>query len=171
MMATLFVGFARLARLFIAPILNAFVMFRSGTKNMVGDVFSSFGVLYGTLLGLTAVAADQNWFAARMMVAQEGGGLQSLHAGVSSFPEPRRTAMKEEWALLRQVQLFIGSGEVIERNIFRVYSVTKAIPAECWYVVVIGAVFNVILIWVLDMKMMTQFFWPDVFHSFMVKKI
>ncbi|MEE4189048.1 MAG: hypothetical protein V2I76_11455 [Roseobacter sp.] len=201
-MAVLFVGFTWLGSIFVAPVLRVFVRSRSGTNDIVGNILSSFGVLYGILLGLTAVAAYQNWSDVQTRITQEAGALLSLHADVSSFPDPARNALneaminvlrvtiEEEWEQLREGQVFTGTGEVVgqlradlvafsaqgptqailheqaimhlneyvEHRRLRAYSVTQGIPAVFWYVVIIGAVFNIVLIWLLDMKLVTQFF-------------
>lgn len=203
-MAFLFVGFTWLGSIFVAPILRIFVRSRSGTNEIVGNILSSFGVFYGILLGLTAVAAYQNWSDIDARVTQEAGALLSLHYDVSSFAEPAQAeinekiigvvqlTMGEEWERLRLGEIF-GAGsntgamdalreavvsyqaqgktqeilheqaiehlnEFVDQRRQRIYSVTDEIPAVFWYVVIMGAVFNIVLIWLLDMKIVTQFF-------------
>lgn len=200
--AVLFVGFTWLGSIFVAPILRIFVRSRTNKNEVVGSILSSFGVFYGILLGLTAVAAYQNWSDINAGVTEEAGALLSLHHDVSSFPEPSRSeinaairdvveiSMGEEWDLLREGRVFTGTSDVfdtlrervvtfdaktrtqqvlheqaighlndyVEKRRFRIYSVTEEIPAVFWYVVIIGAVFNIILVWLLDMKIVTQFF-------------
>lgn len=201
-MAILFVGFTWLGSIFIAPILRIFVRSRTNTNDIVGNILSSFGVFYGILLGLTAVAAYQNWSDIDARVTEEAGALLSLHSDVSSFPEPARTEINaaildvvqttkgEEWELLRAGEIFTGTSagvdslraklvafepdgktqevlheqailhlnDFVEKRRFRIYSVTEEIPAVFWYVVIMGAVFNIVIVWLLDMKMITQFF-------------
>jgi hypothetical protein len=202
LMAVFFVGFTWLGSIFIAPFLRLFVRSRNGTNDIVGSILSSFGVFYGILLGLTAVAAYQNWSDIDARVTEEAGVLLSLHSDVTSFPEPIRgelhsaivvvvdMTINEEWENLREGRLFTGTGEVVddlrsllvsfeaethterilheqaimhfndfvEQRRLRIYSVTEAIPAVFWYVVIIGAIFNIVLVWLLDMKIVTQFF-------------
>ena len=201
-MAALFVGFTWLGSIFVAPILRVFVRSRTNKNEVVGSILSSFGVFYGILLGLTAVAAYQNWSDVNARVTEEAGALLSLHYDVASFDEPARgeinaaiidvveSTMGEEWELLRQGKLFTGTAEIYEalrkkvvayqaqgqtqvilheqaighlnefadkrRN--RIYSVTEEIPPVFWYVVLLGAVINIVLVWLLDMKIVTQFF-------------
>ena len=50
----------------------------------MGNVLSSFGVLYGILLGLTAVAAYQNWSQMDTNVTKEASTLISLFQSVST---------------------------------------------------------------------------------------
>ena len=102
-MAVLFVGFTWLGSIFLAPILRVFVRSRSGTNDIVGNILSSFGVLYGILLGLTAVAAYQNWTDVQARITHEAGALLSLHADISSFPDPARSALNEAMVMVLQV--------------------------------------------------------------------
>ena len=201
-MAALFVGFTWLGSIFLAPIFRLFVRSRTGTNDIVGNILSSFGVLYGILLGLTAVAAYQNWSDVDAKITEEAGAILSLHSDISTYPEPYRTDMRdllrdvveatitEEWDKLRDEQITVGTGETvshlrsrlvsfepqtkaqeyvhqeaiahlndfIEKRRFRIYSVTAGIPAVLWYVVIIGAIFNIVLIWLLDMKFVSQLF-------------
>jgi hypothetical protein len=85
-MAVIFVGFTWVGSIFVAPILRVFVRSRAGTNGIVGNILSSFGVLYGILLGLTAVAAYQNWSGVQSIVVDEAGALLAVHTDeVSSF--------------------------------------------------------------------------------------
>lgn len=200
--AILFVGFTWLGSIFVAPILRIFVRSRTNTNEVVGYILSSFGVFYGILLGLTAVAAYQNWSEVDALVTEEAGLLLSLHVEANSFSEPARTQVKEavvdvvettkgaEWDLLKQGEIFVGGinsletlrtalvsfeadgntqeivheqaieryNELAEKRRLRIYSVTEEIPTVFWYVVLMGAVFNIVLVWLLDMKIVTQFF-------------
>jgi hypothetical protein len=203
LMALLFVGFTWLGSIFLAPILRLFVRSRAGaTNDIVGNIISSFGVLYGILLGLVAVAAYQNWSNTEAKLIEEADAIRSLYVDVSTYPEPFRQdignalievlefSVGEEWEKLRQgssmtsaipqlknlrSQLFsyepqtklqdivhaqaIGNFKsFLEKRRFRIYSVAAGIPPVLWYVVIIGAIFNIVLIWLLDMKFITQLF-------------
>ena len=92
-MAVIFVGFTWAGSIFVAPILRVFVRSRSGTSGSVGNILSSFGVLYGILLGLTAVAAYQNWSGVQSIVVDEAGALLAVYTEVSSLPEPVRSEL------------------------------------------------------------------------------
>jgi hypothetical protein len=201
-MAVIFVGFTWAGSIFVAPILRAFVRSRAGTNGIVGNILSSFGVLYGILLGLTAVAAYQNWSGVQSIVVDEAGALLAVYTEVSSFPEPVRselnaaivdiveTTMSVEWDRLSEGDVFVGTAgkvadlrsqlitfepsggaetlvhgqaiahftEFVEHRRHRVYSATAGIPAVFWYVVIIGAAINVMLVWLLDMRLVSQFF-------------
>ena len=38
----------------------------------------------------------------------------------------------------------------------RLFSVTSALPASMWYVMILGAVFNIAICWLFDMRFLTQ---------------
>lgn len=200
--ALLFVGFTWLGSMFVAPVFRLFVRSRTGTNDIVGNVLSSFGVLYGILLGLTAVAAYQNWADVDARVNEEASAILSFGNDISAYPEPIRgeitaklqelvtITITEEWDQLREGKIFIGTGglvaeirsllvsfepetkaqeivhqeaighlnEFVEKRRFRIYSVTAGIPAVLWYVVFIGAIFSIMLIWLLDMRFISQLF-------------
>ncbi len=48
--------------------------------------------------------------------------------------------------------------DYLERRRVRLQSVTTGIPAVMWYVVLVGAVVNIAILWLLDMKFITQLF-------------
>ncbi len=48
--------------------------------------------------------------------------------------------------------------EYLERRRMRLQSVQTGIPAVMWYVVLVGAVVNLAILWLLDMKFITQLF-------------
>ena len=48
--------------------------------------------------------------------------------------------------------------QYLEDRRFRIHAVSAGIPPVLWYVVIIGAIFNIVLIWLLDMKFITQLF-------------
>ncbi len=58
--AVIFVGFSWIGCIFVRPFLRLFVRSRGGSNDVVGHVLSCFGVFYGLLLGLIAVASYQN---------------------------------------------------------------------------------------------------------------
>jgi hypothetical protein len=53
---------------------------------------------------------------------------------------------------LRQFNIFL------EHRRMAIYSVTTGIPAIMWYVVVVGAVINLALVWLFEMKLFAHFF-------------
>lgn len=200
--AIVFVGAAWLGTILLRPVLRIFVRSRTGANDVVGYFLSSFGVLYGILLGLTAVAAYQNWSQVDANVTREASSLVSLFQAVSTYPEPHRQNLRrllrelnryeieEEWPLLKKGIASAGARPMVEAfekgllafepqtktqeivhatainqfNAFleqrrlRIYSARAGIPAVLWYVVIVGAVINMLLIWLLDMKFMAQLF-------------
>ena len=46
-------------------------------------------------------------------------------------------------------------------------SVTTGIPAVMWYVVIVGAVLNIALIWLFDMKLVTHLFLGGILSFFL----
>jgi hypothetical protein len=48
--------------------------------------------------------------------------------------------------------------QFVEHRRHRIYAVTAGIPAVFWYVVIIGAVINIMLIWMLDMRLVSHLF-------------
>ncbi len=86
--ALIFVGYCWIGGTIFRPLLRPFVRSRSGGNDIIGHVLSSFGVFYGLLLGLIAVAAYQNFSRVEANVAREVASLETLHEDVSVFPEP-----------------------------------------------------------------------------------
>ena len=58
---------------------------------MVGDFLQYFGVIYGLLLGLLAVATYQNLSDVEKTVGNEASSLAALYRDVSAYPEPARS--------------------------------------------------------------------------------
>jgi len=114
MTAIVSVSFTWLGSIFLRPIFRMFVRSRGGSNDVVGNVLSSFGVLYGILVGLTAVAAYQNWSTVDVNVTKEAGAMLTLHQEFSTYPAPLggelrdllrnlgRFEVKEEWAVLKK---------------------------------------------------------------------
>jgi hypothetical protein len=48
--------------------------------------------------------------------------------------------------------------QLLEHRRMRLYSVTTGIPAVMWYVVVVGSLINIALVWLFDMKLVTHLF-------------
>ena len=196
------VGFAWLGSIFLRPIFRVFVKSRSGSNDIVGNIMSNFGVLYGILLGLTAVAAYQNWVQVDSNATTEAGSMLTLFQEVSTYPEPYRSSLRDpllalctftvekEWPQLKigvfpsgarpitesiqktllsfepqtKTQEIVHSevigrfNQFLEQRRYRIYSMTSGIPLVLWYVVIAGAIINVFLVWLLDMRLVTQLF-------------
>src|SRR6185312_2610575 len=171
-----------------------------GMNEILGDFLRYFGVIYGLLLGLLAVATYQNHTDVEKAVAGEASSLAALYRDISSYPEPDRTELKavireytrstieDAWPLQRQgvdpwkvnraapilarLSVFepvtkgqesLHDATLRQFNDFfqdrrlRLFSVTAGIPPVMWYTVAVGAVINMILIWLFDLRLRTHF--------------
>ncbi len=86
--AIVFVGYCWAGCIFLRPFLRMFVKNRNDSNEVVGYVLSCFGVFYGLLLGLIAVASYQNLSDVQNNVAREVASLDALHQDVSTYPAP-----------------------------------------------------------------------------------
>ena len=84
----IFVGYCWLGCIFLRPFLRLFVRSRGGSNEVVGHVLSCFGVFYGLLLGLIAVASYQNMTDVENNIAREVAVLDALNQDVSTYPAP-----------------------------------------------------------------------------------
>ena len=206
-----FVGFFWLGCFLIRPILRTFVRGRSGTNDIVGYVLSCFGVFYGLLLGLIAVAAYQNLNRAEENVAREAVALTAVFQDLSTYPDPLRQSLRDAlrdygafvietaWPLQRQgtvpaegTRKVLGFREGLrtfepqtlsqavfhaetlrqfdafyEARRIRVHDVHSGIPAVMWYVVIVGALLNLSIVWLFDMRLITQLFLGGMLAFFM----
>ena len=89
-------------------------------------------MIYGLLLGLLAVATYQNHTDVEKAVAGEASS-KALHD-----------------VALRQFN------EFFEDRRLRIYSVTAGIPVIMWYTVAVGALLNMVLIWLFDLRLGTH---------------
>ena len=83
--------------IFISPILRRLVRSTAGSNDVVGYILSSFGVFYGLLLGLIAIAAYQNYTYVEEAVAKEAISLTALYQDSTGYPEPLRQNLR--WVL------------------------------------------------------------------------
>jgi len=114
LVAIAFVGSYWAGCIVIRPFLRIFVRAKGGENAIVGNVLSAFGVLYGLLLSLIAVAAYQNLSEVDYEVTAEAAALLSLHRDASDMPSPRREQLQsllrdycrsiidEEWPMQRK---------------------------------------------------------------------
>jgi hypothetical protein len=179
------------------PILRRHVPSLSGANDIVGNILSCFGVFYGLLIGLIAVAAYQDFDEVGGNVSKEVVALSALYEDVKAFPDPDgqnlrwllrdycRYVIKYAWPLqregivpeggrtrvvafqerllmieprsrreeidhaeaLRQFNRFLEARQTV------LNSVTTGIPAVMWYVVIVGAMINLALVWMFDAKL------------------
>ena len=93
------VGFSWLGAILVRPYLRWFVRDEPQVNDLVGYILSCYGVFYGLLLGLIAVAAYQNYSETETTVNLEAAAVTALYRDVTCYPEPDRT---ELMALLRE---------------------------------------------------------------------
>ena len=209
--AAIFVGYFWLGCIFIRPFLRLFVKSRGGSNEIVGHVLSCFGVFYGLLLGLIAVASYQNLSDVENNVAREVAALDALNQDVSTYPAPHgqnlrwllrdycRYVYKYAWKeysegeipageqtrisafherLLAfepqtETQKIVHAETIRQFNVFlenhrvRENSIATGIPIVMWYVVFVGAVLNIALVWLFDMKFVTQLFLGGILAFFL----
>jgi len=89
-----FVGFSWAGTLLMRPRLLGFIRGNTGVNDLVGSVLSCYGVFYGLLLGLIAVAAYQNYTKIDTMVSLEAAQLTALYRDISNYPQPEREAFQ-----------------------------------------------------------------------------
>jgi hypothetical protein len=92
--ALLFVGLCWIGIIFISPIIAPWFQGKQRLNEVLGDYLQYFGVIYGLLLGLLAVATYQNHTDVEKAVASEASSLAALYRDISAYPEPDRSALK-----------------------------------------------------------------------------
>jgi hypothetical protein len=124
--ALLFVTATWLAILFISPILKLWFRSQEGINDLVGYTLGAFGVFYGLLLGLLAVATYQNAANVDDNVAREAASLGALYRDVSAYPQPIRADMQkrlqdytrfiidEAWPAQRRGEIPQGSVQMMD---------------------------------------------------------
>jgi len=197
-----FVGFSWAGTLLVRPYLLIFIRHHAGVNELVGSILSCYGVFYGLLLGLIAVAAYQNYTETDDTVSNEAAQLGALYRDISNYPDPERTELQdmlrnytrsvieESWPKQRAGLANQGDGkrlgvflarlaafepktrghEILHAEALRafnqlsalrrirVFTVTTGIPPIMWYVVVIGALLNIVMVWLLDMRVPAHLF-------------
>ena len=195
--ALLFVGATWLGILFLSPIIRIWLKRQEGINDLVGYAFSGFGVYYGLLLGLLAVATYQNLSDVEATVSREAASLGALYRNVSSYPEPTRTTLtaqlrnytvfviEKAWPAQRRGEQPQGSAQMmdefqevlthfepvtkgqeilhaetlrqytsmIELRRLRLQSIDGGIPRVMWYVVLVGALVNTLLLLCFRMRL------------------
>lgn len=194
--AALFVAVCWVAIILSRSIVQARIHRQPGLNELVGDFMQYFGVIYGLLLGLLAVATYQNYAEVEKTVGNEASSLAALYRDVSGYPEPKRSELEtllrdytryvieEAWPLQRKGIIPAGavkraadfqaslvdfepqtkSQEALHEaalkqfNTFyeyrraRLHSVTSGIPAVMWYAVAVGALINIFLLLLFDLR-------------------
>lgn len=192
-----FVGVCWLGTIICRPLVRRTLHRQTGLNETIGDFLQYFGVIYGLLLGLLAVATYQNLTDVEKAVGNEASSLAALYRDVSAYPEPARSELRslvrdytryvieEAWPLQRQgivpagavtkaaaiqdrivtfepetkAQEALHEAALRQFNTFfeyrraRLYSVTAGIPGVLWYTVAVGALINMMMIWLFDLRL------------------
>lgn len=126
LIAIVFVGTYWAGCIVLRPFLRVFVRSGGDENQIIGTSLSAFGVFYGLLLSLIAVAAYQNLNRVEADVANEAASLLALYRDVSEFPEPSavklrsaligycRYSIDEEWPVQRKGLIPLGGATVAE---------------------------------------------------------
>jgi hypothetical protein len=130
-MATLvclfFVVATWLGAIFIRPFFRLLVRSQPDLNTLLGNFVSMYGMFYGILMGLLAVAAYQNMVEVERAITQEGQNLVSLFRSVSAYPEAVRKPMQEtlreytqfvideEWPAMRKGKVATTGMSIISR--------------------------------------------------------
>ena len=80
----------------LRPLVKFLVHREPGLNEIIGDFLQYFGVIYGLLLGLLAVATYQNLAEVDKTVGHEAAALGALYRDVSAYPEPIRSELQDE---------------------------------------------------------------------------
>ena len=102
--AALFVGICWTGTILFRPIVRAIVHHQPDLNETVGDFLQYFGVIYGLLLGLLAVATYQNLSDVEKAVGSEASSLAALYRDVGAYPEPARSELQ---GLLRDYTRYV----------------------------------------------------------------
>jgi hypothetical protein len=95
LVAVVFVGVYWIGCLALSPIFRRLVRSRGGDNDIVGALLATFGVLYGLLISLIAVAAYQNVNLVESQASSEASALLALHRDVGEYPSPLREKLQE----------------------------------------------------------------------------
>ena len=200
--AVVFVGIYWAGCIFIRPVFRMFVRSGGDENGIVGTVLSAFGVFYGLLMSLIAVAAYQNLTEVGNVASNEASAALALYRDVGDFPAAQsapirahlrdycRFAIDVEWPEQRKGRVPLGAFKFIgpvrngildldvttkrtelaqaealkhleiltEQGRHRRFAAQTGIPAVMWYVVIVGTIINFGLMWMFDMKFITQLF-------------
>ena len=185
------VGYTWLGILAFRPWIRKWLGPEPGKNEFVSYFLSAYGVFYGLMLGLIAVATYQNYSDVESKIGGEVTSIAALYRDVSSYPEPVRSnyqnhirnymhyVINEAWPAQQRgvmpvdgimlitnfqkdlfsfepktkVEEIVHAEAIHQFNVFsenrraRLQSVMTALPEALWFVVIIGAVLNLALIW------------------------
>jgi hypothetical protein len=177
----------------------------------VSAVLSCYGVFYGLLLGLLAVAAYQRYQTTESQVFGEASVLVGVYIDIRAYPQPVQTELHDLlreytqstverdwptqargevpmasssliWRFLEKLDRFepatTGQGAVhtavlrkcdtmLEYRRNRLYTPVSGLPRILWVVVGVGGVLNLLLIWLLDMRIRNQLLLAGIVSCFL----
>jgi hypothetical protein len=110
--------------------------------------------LQGLLREYTRSVIKEGWPLQRqgLIPTEEGKRLGDFLARLATF-EPKTTGQE-----IIHAQAFSAFNDVTKLRRLRIFRVTTGIPTIMWYVVVIGAFLNIVLVWLFDMKLISHLF-------------
>ena len=89
-----FVGVFWLGTLFLRLFVRSWLKEEPRLNDMLAAFLQYFGVIYGLLLGLLAVATYQNRLDVEKSNANEASSLSALYRNITAYPEPSRTELQ-----------------------------------------------------------------------------
>ena len=123
--ALIFVAICWVGIVALRPLVKFLVHREPGLNEIIGDFLQYFGVIYGLLLGLLAVATYQNLAEVEKTVGHEAAALAALYRDVSAYPEPIRSELQDE--IRTYTRFVIDEAWPLQRNgIVPSGAVTKA---------------------------------------------
>ncbi len=88
-----FVLFNAIGSIILRPFLRLFLRRQDGLDTIIGNFLAFFGVIYGVLIGMLAIATYDNFSTAQKIVSSEAASLAALYLDVSAYPEPERSIL------------------------------------------------------------------------------
>jgi hypothetical protein len=122
-----FVGITWVGAIFIRPFFRVLVRSQQDLNTLLGNFVSIYGVFYGILMGLLAVAAYQNKAEVEHVISSEATSVAALFRSVSVYPEAVRKPLQEtirdyvefviekEWPAMRRGEIARGGMPLIDR--------------------------------------------------------
>ena len=137
-----FVVFTWLGMITIRPLIRRFVHTEPDINGLISNFVSIYGVFYGILMGLLAVAAYQNRADVAQGIAAEGTSVYAVFRSAGSFPEAVRVPMQEavreyvrfvidkEWPSMRKGQMPQGGMPVVNKLQGQIAAFEPATPGQ-----------------------------------------
>ena len=116
------VGATWIGVLFVKPVLRLLIGREGDINATIGIGTSVFGLFYGLLVGLLAVAAYQNAETIERAAFREAASVSNLYASLQSYPDPFRSDVRamlrdyvlytihKDWPAHRAGRIMIGGG-------------------------------------------------------------